>query len=235
MLALLHRVHRITITHKNKGFFVLRRQRATPIQVLRGGGDCADKSRLLSSLLREVGIPATMVMCFDPQTQRPSHTFVEAQIGSDAHMVVDPAYNLYFPKPDSAGYYGLLELRRDPSILPRQLDALCAVLPRSAPVHQYNRRQASYDRACSINWDKNAMTRFARLLLSSRLGDAIHRLPRPILLEEPKVFVAVSCLVLGLAVLLIAGPATRLTRRRVRKPGLAERQFVERRIKAPHA
>ncbi len=235
VLALLHWVHRITGTRKNEGFFVLPGQRATPIQVMRGGGDCADKSRLLSSLLREVGVPATMVMCFDPQTQRPSHTFVEAQLGSGGHMVVDPAYDLYFPKPGAAGYYGLLELRHDPTILPRRLDALCSVLPSSAPVHQYNRRQAVYTMAGSINWGKNAITRFARLLLSPRLGDAIHRLPRPMPLEEPKMFVAVICFVIGTMALLIPGLTTRLTRRRTCEPDLAGREFIERRIKAPHA
>lgn len=231
VLALLHRVHRISETRKNSGFFILPRQRATPIQVLRGGGDCADKSRLLSSLLREVGIPATMVMCFDPQTHMPSHTFVEAQLGSGVHMVVDPAYDLYFPKHGS-GYYGLLDLRRDPSILPRRLDALCSVLPSTEPVHQYNRKQAAYDEAGSINWDRNAMTRFARLLLSPRLGENLYCLPRPIPLEEPKLFVAVNCFVLGMVVLLIPGMTARFTRRRICKPDIAGRQFVKRRIKA---
>ena len=98
--------------------------------------------------------------------------------------MVDPVFDLSFPKPDATGYYGLLELRRGPNILLRRLVELCAVTPRSHPVHRYPRRRAGYDQASSINWNKNALTRFTPAMLR-KLGNAVYRLPRPRLLEEP--------------------------------------------------
>ena len=116
VLALLHWVNRIEGSSRNDGHFGWRRLRATPAQVLHGGGDCADKSRLMAALLREVGIPASMAICLDGPAGRPAHTIVEARIGTQDYRGVDPAFDLQFPKPNSAGYYDLRGRR--PSFLP---------------------------------------------------------------------------------------------------------------------
>ncbi|MCH7839925.1 MAG: transglutaminase domain-containing protein [Planctomycetes bacterium] len=199
VLALLHWVHVETGTAKNHSYFVLPTLGATPIQVLHAGGDCADKSRLLSAMLREVGVPATMAMCFHPATGQPSHTIVEARTDPDAFMVVDPAFDLYFPRPDGSGYFGLLDLRREPAILLRRLDQLCDTAPRTHPIHSYNRTQAVYDRAGSINWNRNWLMGFVRDRLLSGLGDDVYRLSRPVPFEEPKLFVAAVALLSGLS------------------------------------
>jgi len=71
VLALANWVQQNKGTRENDDYFILRSLRATPLQVLQGGGDCADKSRLLWAMLREVGLHSTMVMCFHRQTGVP--------------------------------------------------------------------------------------------------------------------------------------------------------------------
>ena len=197
VLALLDWVYHNRGFHENNRYFLLPQLRATPMQIVDGGGDCADKSRLLSALLREVGIASTMLMCFDPRTGAPTHTVVEARIEDGAFMVVDPVYRLWFPRPDGRGYYDLLDLRRDPDILNRRLDDLLAFAAPRNPLHSYNRRSAVYDLATAINWNKNVVTRFLHDRIRDVKGDAVCRIPRPILLEEPKLFVALAMIVLG--------------------------------------
>jgi len=91
VLALNHWVHAHLPTMRNPDSFGLSRLRATPVQVLERGGDCADKSRLLSAMLRELDIPSTMVMLFDHRTGLPSHTVIEARLPDGDHMIVDPS------------------------------------------------------------------------------------------------------------------------------------------------
>ncbi len=208
VLTLLHWVNEHGATARNDAYFVFRRMRATPIQVLNAGGDCADKSRLLTALLHEVGIAATMAMSYHAQSGRPAHTFVEARIGEQAYMAVDPAYDLYFPKPDSIShrletgatlaYYDLLDLRRDAGILSRRVDQLRAASSYAPEVQDYYLRPSvEYVSASSINWNKNTLTRLVHFGLHSVCGDAVYRFPRPLVLEEPRLFVALVCLIPG--------------------------------------
>lgn len=204
-----------TWVHDNKGFrenddyFVLKGVRATPIQVVEGGGDCADKSRLLCSLLRQVGIRSTMVMCFHRDTNLPTHTVVEAETDSGQYMVVDPVYGLAFPKDTEGSYYGLLELRAEPQILDRRLDDLLANAQKHSPLQSYNPASAAYDHASSINWDKNIATKAAYFALHFWYGEEVHRLRRPLILEEPKLFVANLLTLLAICIALVArmGPS----------------------------
>jgi hypothetical protein len=203
VIALTNWVHNNRGFHENDGYFVFKKLRATPLQVLESGGDCADKSRLLCAMLREIGIPSTMVMCFHRDTSISTHTVVEAGAGSSQFMVVDPAYNLYFPSEQQSGYHGLLEMRADPRILDRRLSELLASAPRRSPLHSYNPASAAYDYASSINWNKNAATRAVHYLLASWYGDEVYRIRRPLMLEEPKLFIA-GVLVLAAVCLLLA-------------------------------
>jgi len=197
VLALADWVYHHEGFRENDRYFVLPRLRATPAQVLAGGGDCADKSRLLTALLREIGIASTMVMCFDRRSGAPTHTVVEAQIENGSYMVVDPVYRLWFPRPHGQGYFHLLDLRNDPTILERRLDDLLVVAPRRSPLRSYNPESAVYDHAASINWDKNVVTRLLYDRLHVRYGNDVYRLPRPVILEEPKLFVAAALTGLG--------------------------------------
>jgi len=212
VLALLQMVHAIPETSENEQFVLLRRLRATPLQVLSGGGDCADKSRLLSAMLRQIEIPATMVMCHDPRTLAPTHTVVCAFTDDKQTMVVDPAYGLFFPTAGSHGYYGLNALRNDPSILTHRLAELRAILPASHPVHAYNASASSFAFASSINWNKNSLIRSLHDVLHSFAGDALYSWPRPLLLEEPKLFVCILTCVAGMAAWLLAAVARRAAR-----------------------
>lgn len=203
VLALLHWVHRNGDTAKNEEFFAFRRLGATAVQVLDRGGDCADKSRLLTSLLREAGIPASVALCFDARSGFPAHTLVEARTGPDTYMLVDPAFDLYFPKPDNAGYYDLLDLRRDPGIVTRRVAALRSQRPPGpSALPYYLRASASYGTASTINWNKNAALRWLHDRLRSILGENVDRLPRPVLMEEPKLALATLGFVIGALVAL---------------------------------
>ncbi|MFH1108075.1 MAG: transglutaminase-like domain-containing protein [Planctomycetota bacterium] len=198
VIALLHWVFANQSTKENPRYFLFPRLRATPCQVLETGGDCADKSRLLSALLREVGVPASMAMCFDPRTGHSTHTIVVAVIAPGTDMVVDPVYDLFFPRPEQRGYYGLLDLRRDATILPHRLDTLCAERPRSHPIHYYNRVSAVYSHASCMNWEKNGLTRILGDFLVRNDDDALYTIARPLVLEEPKLLVSLAAALLGI-------------------------------------
>jgi hypothetical protein len=172
------------------------------VQVLEGGGDCADKSRLLWAALRANGIPATMVMLFHPETNAPTHTVVEARIGPNQYMLADPAYNLVFPTPEGT-FYDILDLRANPSVLDQRLNELLAD-PGGRELRAYRRDICSYSQASSINWNRNTLTRTAHSLFKLLLGQEVYRLPRPVILEEPKL--AVASLTFGLAVIVATPP-----------------------------
>ncbi len=220
VLALSNSIHRDQATHKNGSFFAVRRWGPTSRQVFVHGGDCADKSRLLCALLRELDISATPVMCFDPQTGLPTHTIVETDLGDGSRMIVDPTYDLYFPKPNAAGFYDLLDLRRDPDILANRIAELCASAPpaREADVY-YMRASTPYHHVSTINWDQNAFSRWTRDRLLPLFGDRVYRFSRPAILEEPKLLATVTLLTPGVLVILLMGckAAMRLARRRWRR------------------
>ncbi|MDO8630188.1 MAG: transglutaminase-like domain-containing protein [Phycisphaerales bacterium] len=225
VLALADWVYRNKGFHENDRYFVLPRLRATPMQVLAGGGDCADKSRLLTALLREVGIASTMLMCFDPRSGAPTHTVVEAHIENGSYMVVDPVYRLWFPRPNGQGYYDLLDLRNDPNILELRLDELLAVAPRRNPLWSYNRESAVYDHAASINWNKNAFTRLLHDQIRVGSGDGVYRFPRPLVLEEPKLFVAAALTGMG-CVCFASTVIVRRSKRRRESPKVLRSEFA---------
>lgn len=204
VLSMLHWVHANLRTSENDRFFLWRGLRATPLQVLHGGGDCADKSRLLSAMLRQIGIPATMIMCFDSQTLAPTHTVVCAFFDSKNTMVVDPAYGLSFPRPDAGGYFGLQALRNDSSILVRRLAELRRDSPSSHPVHSYNAQVSSYQFASSVNWNKNSLTRSLHDALYPLAGEMLYSWPRPLFVEEPKLLVSMMACAAALAALAVS-------------------------------
>lgn len=227
VIALSHWVHAHLPTGRNQQYFLFRRLRATSVQVLERGGDCADKSRLLAAMLRELDIPATLAMCFHPQTGAPSHTVVEARIAPDSYMVVDPAFELWFPRPDGQGFYGLTDLRANPNLLFKRLEHLRATLPWPALAFFYPEHAAVYDRVATINWEKNSATRLARTIWSSWYGDEIIRLPRPLAAEEPKLFVIGGLTAMTVTILLCTflKESVRRKKRKTRAGGIDSRAF----------
>lgn len=168
---------------KNKGNFLHPRLGPTPIAILKDGGDCADKSRLLLALLRELKIRATAVMLYDGPSGRPTHTVVEAHLGLK-RMVADPVFDIVFPD-RHGGYYGINALRSDPQLLEDRLGQLIALRGHEDKVAYYKRETESYRWPKTINLDKNAATRtFRRLLLN--FSDDPELVKRPACLEDPK-------------------------------------------------
>jgi len=161
VLALLHWVYNLDGSSLNPAYYLVRPLRATPVQVLEFGGDCADKSRLLYALLSEIDISSSMAMCVDETTGQPTHTLVEARIGEEAYMLVDPSYNLFFPD-GAGGYYDIMDLRRNPEIVPQRINALLAQNPGSTERDRfYLSASTTYHTTSTINWHRNSLTKFA--------------------------------------------------------------------------
>src|SRR5579864_4505326 len=71
IIALNHWVYGHEGFAKNQNYFVVKALGATPLQVLRSGGDCSDKSRLLSAILDQIGISSGLVMIYPCATCPP--------------------------------------------------------------------------------------------------------------------------------------------------------------------
>ncbi|MBI4716877.1 MAG: transglutaminase domain-containing protein [Planctomycetes bacterium] len=214
VLALQRWVHDRPGTSRNLGCFLVPALGPTPLQVMQGGGDCADKARLLCSVLHEAGISATPAMCYDEATGRPTHTIVEARIGPGRYMVVDPAFDLWFPRADGITPYDLLDLRRSPDIVPQRIADLRRANPTLTDADEYYLRSpAAYHTASTFHWDKNRWTRWLRDGLQVWFGEEVYRIRRPLAWEQPKVALSALCLapaLLWVIVRLIRGTGRRL-------------------------
>jgi hypothetical protein len=183
---------------KNQNYFLLKALGPTPRQVLESGGDCADKSRLLSAILRLNGIDSTLVTLFACADCGPSHIVVEARYDKD-WMVADPVFDMVFPA-DEFTYHGVDDLKANPALLIDRLDELTRARGRH-PVAKYRRDTETYTWARYINWDKYPWSRnLARRL--APLGIDLQQLRRPYFLEDPKLLVAGLAGLAGMAALL---------------------------------
>lgn len=204
-------IHEAAFTARNPRSFLLSSLRATPAQILRDGGDCADKSRLLVAMLDAIRIPATSVMLFDVNTGQPCHTVVEAEFAPGRSMVADPTFGLTFPSPQG-GYMGLAELRAHPEwadveILRRQSQA-----PWPARVCFYRLSALSYAGASSFRWDANMVARTLHALLQPCLGENLYHARRTAWLERPALTCAALITIITVAtctMLIIVRPRLR--------------------------
>ncbi len=189
-------------TRRNEGYFLFSSLGPTPVQVMRGGGDCADKSRLLCALLQEVGMSATPAMSFDPKTGVPVHTIVQAEPVKGQRMIVDPSYNLFFPQADGSGYHDLLDLRRDPAIVQRRVDQLFRNSSTRREADKYYLASlAGYHGVSTINWGKRPAYAAVRDILYGWMGEEVYSVRRPFLLERPKLIVSMGFLLGGFLLL----------------------------------
>ena len=92
----------------NKNYFLFAPLGPTPVQVLHYGGDCSDKSRLVSAMLAQLDISSGLIMIKECPDCLPIHTVVEAEHES-GRMVVDPIWNVDYPGPDGR-YWGVADL-----------------------------------------------------------------------------------------------------------------------------
>jgi transglutaminase-like putative cysteine protease len=187
---------------------VFRMLRATPRQVIEGGGECGDKSRLLIALLRLEGIESSKVALYD-DAGIPRHAVVEVELEDGSRMVVDPLYNLFYPRPEG-GYYSIRDMAADKSILWDRIEAMNALGKDGfqPAVKWYRKKQNTFRNPRTINWDKNALSRLAYRALGAVLGDRVNRLKRPYFVERPALTVLYA--VLGLQGLVLVAFRKRL-------------------------
>ena len=81
---------------------------ATPSAVIRLGGCCSDRSRLLILALAQLGIRAYQITLYH-RAGHAQHCLVEACIGDD-HLIVDPSYGIYY-RASNGGAIGLTDLQ----------------------------------------------------------------------------------------------------------------------------
>jgi hypothetical protein len=190
---------------ENDSYFLLpvfRPLRPAPWQVLEKGGDCADRSRLVSALLRLHGIRGSKWALYNASGES-VHAVVEVNVES-GKMVVDPLFGIWFPKP-GGGYYDIGELKQDSNILKQRVAELRAqgVQPGTDRLDFYPLDQYVYTNARTINWNKNAILRSVYKLLHGVLGQSADHLSRPAFVEEPPLMVIYGMAALEIAVLLV--------------------------------
>ena len=185
---------------KNKSYFIVKALGPTPVQVLQSGGDCSDKSRLLSAMLYQVGISSGLVMIYPCANCSPIHTVVEAEY-EKGRMIVDPIWNIDYPAADGH-YYGARELART-SLGRERLRRLKAESIPSAKIIAMPETEATFDYARSINWNKNAALRAGAAALRS-IGVDPALMLRPRILEDPELMIAVVLIIPAIALFTMA-------------------------------
>ncbi|MCH9661310.1 MAG: hypothetical protein K0U54_10415 [Bacteroidetes bacterium] len=186
---------------KNDDYYLWSKLGPTPRQILAKGGDCSDKSRLLSAMLSSVGMDSTLVMLYGCENCRATHTVVEAQY-DNGQMAADPVFNIVFPK-NIKEYWGLKELQNDPSLLINRLDELVVEKGPNDKIALYPREIETYTWLKTINWNARNETKIVGNLVSI-FSDEPFLVSRPHFLEDPKLFYAYFFSGMGIFFLLLS-------------------------------
>lgn len=186
---------------KNHDFFIFPALGPTPIQILEKGGDCADKSRLLMTLLESVGIDSSLVMLYSADGQSATHTILEVR-DAQIKAIADPVFDIVFPKSNNS-YYGLQDLRKNPALLPGRLDELVKLRGDNSKIAFYKRADETYQFATTLNWNKNALLRFIANSLK-QMGIEANTVRRPHFLDDPKYFLSMVFFVSGLLLVIFS-------------------------------
>jgi hypothetical protein len=186
---------------KNNNYFLIKKLGPTPSDILEHGGDCADKSRLLSAMLKQVSIKSTLAMLYPCEECGPSHTVLEAEY-EHGWMVVDPVYNIDFPD-GSGGYYGLRDLSDDRLMIDR-IEQLTQERGESDKIAYYLKsiEGRTYKFAKTLNWNKNKYLHFAGRFLAMFVKDP-YLIRRPIFTEDPKRFLAIVSFLMFLMIFML--------------------------------
>jgi hypothetical protein len=200
---------------KNPGYYHWQALGPTPRQVLEWGGDCADKSRLMSAILRQHGVDSSLVTLLGCDRCGPTHVVVEARY-REGWMVADPVFDLVFPK-DEFTYHGVADLREDPNLLLSRLNGLVQQQGPLSKVSKYRRNSETYTYAQYVNWEKVPFAKPLAALLRP-LGIDLFALRRPWFLEDPKFLLGSLGAGAGSLFALLAVLGAWLARRRA--PGL---------------
>jgi hypothetical protein len=197
--AINHWVYRNQGFAKNDRFFLVPALGPTPNQVLASGGDCGDKSRLVSAMLWQLRINSGLAQIFPCQDCGPIHAVVEAEYEA-GRMVVDPTWDVDYPTGDGK-FLGIKELagtrhgREHVADLQWRRGAgdKVQLMPES---------EATFDFAVAVNWQKNAFSRAVAFGLRW-LGYDPAQLLRPHFLEDPKLALALFLLIVAGMLLII--------------------------------
>ncbi len=200
---------------KNRNYLIFKEMGPTPIDVLEHGGDCADKSRLVSAMLKQLDIRSTLAMLYPCSDCTPVHTVVEAEY-EGGWMVVDPVYNLWFPRNPkdyyAKEYMGLQNLKGDPELLNARIQYLRERQGAADKINKYDDAQTIYTYARTINWDKNILLEIVGNLLR-KSGIDPYLMRRPYVMEDPKLAMAVISFALMLGLLLLYALLKRLQKK----------------------
>jgi hypothetical protein len=212
-------------TETNGSYFLLplfRPLRATPREVAELGGDCADRSRLMIVLLHSRGIPASKWALYSSDMQ-PRHAVVEADT-EQGKMVLDPLFGLTYPRQQD-GYYGIEDLRHNPSLFQDHITELRTrhERPGAEKLDWYPLNLYVYTYARTINWDKSGAMRLAYRTLRAVIGDRVNQIQRPIWAEQPALMFIIGVAGLEGGVLFIWGVAG-WRQKRARKTALRTQQ-----------
>lgn len=194
---------------KNDHFFLVLMLGPTPNQVLEWGGDCSDKSRLVSAMLRQLGINSGVAQIFPCRNCYPIHAVVEAEY-EGGRMVVDPTWNIDYPA-GNGSYLGI----RDLTGTSRGRDRLSELQSQRAAhdkIQNMLPTDATFDFAKGVNWQRNTLSRTVAYGLTI-VGYDPEQMLRPHFLEDPKLalilfFLTVAVMLLTLSLVLgLALPA----------------------------
>lgn len=170
---------------------------ATPTAVLRHGGCCSGRSRLLILALAEYAIPAFQITLYHRNGQA-QHCLVQAWIDGQP-LVIDPSYGIFFSSPDGTPV-GLRDLQS--GVTPRHL-RLPNVTHGGYPDNAYY--DFDYTLSRTANWTRTATRRFVYRMLCFFGPDRIDRLAVPPALEWPQhLFIALALGVLAIAHVFVA-------------------------------
>jgi hypothetical protein len=173
---------------------------ATPSAVIRLGGCCSDRSRLLILALAELGIRAYQITLYH-RAGHAQHCLVEACLGAD-NLIVDPSYGIYYVS-SNGGAISLRDLQAGelPVSLPLANDRPCGY-----PANAYY--DFDFRASKTANWTKTPARRIVYRTLHRLSAGAVDQLKVPALLEWPQhlfiAIVAACATVMNAAAMLLA-------------------------------
>jgi hypothetical protein len=165
---------------------IFRFMRPTALQVIRQGGDCADRARAFIVILNLFHIQARKLALYDAHGHS-VHAVAKVWTRRGPYYV-DLLYNIAHE--DEAGIpLSLSELANEDILRSSVQRAVGAGNTRAAeyPIKDYN-----FENVHTLNWEKSILTQAIFGLLVETIGEAKAKaLPRPYLSEEPALMVIV--------------------------------------------
>jgi hypothetical protein len=170
--------------------------RPTALQIIRGGGACAHRTRLFIVILRQYGIKARK-RPLHSREGRPVHVVAEVQT-EPGPLYVDLLYNIAHVRDDGTPL--TLEALAHEDTLRASIESWIARGSEQAKLYRFDEYQFTDVR--TINWNKNAPLRWTYKLLTLVMGETRAKaFPRPYLSEEPALMVIVICVGTSLVLL----------------------------------